>query len=265
MKVKRTLYYKYKFLKLLPDFLNKFGILKGGALFTKLFVSIGVIHINVSQIAAPVAIRSHESDLIVFWELFVNDCYNIVLAREPQLILDGGANIGLSVVYFANRFPNAHIVAIEPDQGNLAILDENCKPYSNISIIETALWGNDGHLRIVNPQNSGWGFVVEKADSDDPDAFQAMTITSIMEGFDSPQIDLLKLDIEGAERSVFASHQMDWLNHVEHLVIELHDYEHKGCRTPVMNACATAQLDLASEHDHVCVFTRKDNQAIAVH
>jgi len=48
---------------------------------------------------------------------------------------------------------------------------------------------------------------------------------------------------------------MEWLKNTSHLVIELHDYEHPGCRKPVMTACDRAGLQLISEQDHVCRFT----------
>lgn len=225
-------------------------------MFAQLLLSVGDTRIHIPGVQTPVVVRTYDSDIIVFWEIFVKQCYQNKIPDTAKVIVDGGANTGLSTVYFTERFPHAKVIAIEPEGHNLEILKTNCSRYPNVSVVKSAIWGEKTHLRIANPQSSGWGFVVEATTEDDPQGFPATTISEIVSEFDLESIDLLKLDIEGSERSVFSSNDTSWLNRVESLIVELHDYERPGCRPPVMRACRTAQLELDSEVDHVCYFSR---------
>jgi FkbM family methyltransferase len=79
------------------------------------------------------------------------------------VIIDAGANIGLSALFFANKYPDAKIFAIEPEETNYKLLELNTKPYNNVCLIKAALWdsvrkihlfdtglGKDGYDRRTN-------------------------------------------------------------------------------------------------------------------
>ena len=72
------------------------------------------ISVGISGIRYPVHLRLRTTDVALCREIFVNGIYDQEFSREPETILDAGANIGLTAVFFANRFPCARIVAVEP-------------------------------------------------------------------------------------------------------------------------------------------------------
>ena len=75
-------------------------------------------------------LRGKSSDFRVFDEIFLKEQYNShLLPKNPKVILDAGANIGLSSVYFANRFPNAQVFALEPENSNYELLSVNTENF----------------------------------------------------------------------------------------------------------------------------------------
>src|SRR5258706_4287375 len=75
------------------------------------------------QVLYPLKVRLRgSSDLEVFDQIYIFEEYSCLRnLKEPSLVLDLGANVGFSAAYFLNIFPKAHIVAVEPDERNLAI------------------------------------------------------------------------------------------------------------------------------------------------
>jgi FkbM family methyltransferase len=87
----------------------------------------------------------------------------------PEFIIDAGANIGLASVYFASRFPNARILAIEPERKNFEILVKNVERYPNVQPILGALWGERAEVEVVDRGLGNWGFMIEaSSDSERP-------------------------------------------------------------------------------------------------
>ena len=149
---------------------------------------------------------------------------------DPKLILDCGGNIGSAAVYFANKYPTAQIYSIEPEKNNFQLLTFNTAFYNNIHPIKSALWDKETFIRVEDRGFGTWGFMTFETTADDPDAFQTTTVSKLLaeSGFD--EIDLLKFDIEGAEKEVFGVPNVDeWLSKVKVLVIELHDRMKRGC------------------------------------
>jgi hypothetical protein len=100
---------------------------------------------------------------------------------------------------------------------------------------QTAIWHSESHVKLVNPAGTAWGFKAQEAEPGDPGSFPATTMTSIMDRHEMDTVDLVKIDIEGGERYLFAKNT-EWLDRVNALVIELHDRKMAGCREPVVAA-----------------------------
>ncbi len=149
---------------------------------------------------------------------------------QPKLILDCGGNIGCAAVYFANKYPAAQIYSVEPEKENFTLLKYNTCFYENVHFINSALWDKETFIRVDKRYHRTGSFMTFEATADDPTAIKTTTIGKILadSGFD--EIDLLKIDIEGAEKEVFAAPDVDeWLPKVKVLVIELHDCMKRGC------------------------------------
>jgi len=173
----------------------------------------------------PVSLRARSSDIHVYEDTFLWKHYDLPYAAKPTTIVDAGAHIGLASIDFAQRFPDATIIALEPHPDNFALLEANTKAYSNIHTLNAALWPTEGSLEISNPGASTWSFQCDPNQNGD---IKAVTANSILTDFKIGTLDLLKIDIEGAEKELFAT-DTQWLKKVTSIIVELHDDLVPGC------------------------------------
>lgn len=150
-------------------------------------------------------IRFGNSKLLVvlFDEIFVAEPYKVSLPSNPR-IFDCGANIGMSVAYFLARHPDAEITAFEPDQTNLGFLRENHRRNNWRATIHAHALDKTVGERVWNTfGNTGTlvsGFRPELSGSGPTGTYVVRTerLSSFIDG----PIDLLKLDVEGAEHPI---------------------------------------------------------------
>lgn len=179
----------------------------------------------------PFAFRPNSIDPVTMQQIFQNGDYILPIKNfHPKLILDCGGNIGCASVFFANVYPSAQIYAVEPERMNFKILTYNTVFYDNVHQINSALWDKETSIKILDESVDENAYMTVETTADDPKAFKTITVSKILaeSGFD--EIDLIKIDIEGAEKEVFSAPDVDdWLSKVKVLVIELHDRMKKGC------------------------------------
>ncbi len=181
-------------------------------------------------------IRKNTSDHLVFRDIFLFGEFKLPINIEPKLIIDIGAYVGLSSLYYSSRYPNAQIIAVEPESLNFDSLIQNTELHPNIKCINAGIWSKNTRLKIVNPQSEKWAFTLTEADKLDSEVIKAVTINEILadSGFD--EIDILKIDIEGSEKEIFSRNSENWLKKVKIIVLELHDRIMPGCSDSVYNA-----------------------------
>lgn len=184
----------------------------------------------------PLVVRKDTSDLSVFHQIFVDKEYILPVKIHPKLIIDGGANCGYACLWYMLQYPQAKIIAIEPEQSNFEILEQNTKKYKNIERIQAGIWNKNTYLKIVDRGYGKWGFMTEEVSENDAYDLKAITIDKILKQSEHNTIDILKLDIEGAEKEVFSSNYEHWLKKVKILIIELHDRMKEGCSQTVYSA-----------------------------
>lgn len=193
--------------------------------------------VDVPNISTPVCVRMDTSDPYVFQQIFQQYDYHLPkLPFTPSLIIDGGANVGYSSVWFANLFPEAKIIAVEPEKSNLEVLKYNTIPYKQVEIINSGLWDKNIFLNIKDVGLGKWGIMVEETDEPNLSSLRAVTIDKILENSGFQEIDILKLDIEGAEKELFSSGYEKWIDKVKIIIIELHDRMKKGCSQSFFSA-----------------------------
>jgi len=157
----------------------------------------------------------------------------------PRVIVDAGAHIGMASIAFAWLYPRATIIAVEPEPSNFAALLRNVAPYKGIIPVEAALWKEDGEVGLgasqVHPKG---GFqIIERGQT----RVRAVTMRTLMRELGIHFIDLLKLDIEGAEKEVFEA--CDWIESVRTIALELHDRVKPGCRAAVKAAAKSFRFE----------------------
>ncbi len=178
----------------------------------------------------PIYLRNGTSDIPVFREIFLEKEYDVKIPHAVKYIIDGGANIGVSTLYFKIKFPNATIVAIEPEQENFDLLVKNTLSYNNIICLHAGIWFETTKVLVKKSDTFGeWGFQVEPISNDSSEGIQSYSIDDLIRNYNIPIIDILKLDIEGAERVLFESNNPEkWLNKCKLIIIELHDFIEQG-------------------------------------
>jgi FkbM family methyltransferase len=207
--------------------------------------------INEKSFKNPVLLRDNFSDKAIFFQVFFEKQYYLETISIPdaRYIIDAGANIGLASIYFANQYPEANIISIEPQTDNFCLLQKNTGSYKNISCVNAALWHKEEFISIVNPDSLSASFMVEataKAET------KAVTINSILEQFNWNRIDILKIDIEGAEKEVFSGNT-DWLGKVKLLIIELHDNYKPDCTKTFFKAIESYSYQAYFHHENIFI------------
>ena len=183
--------------------------------------------------------------------IFVEEQY--ALAAGPvSRILDAGANVGYSAIYFARHYPQAEIVAVEPEADNYAMLKKNTAPYLNIHAVQGAVWKDAGGVRISNPTSAPWSFQVESRLNNSGALVPSFRIEDLMKKFDWADIDLLKMDVEGAEREIFTT-GTPWLARTKTLIIEVHDAKSPGAAKAVFGALQAYSYSLSVQGDCLCI------------
>ena len=79
----------------------------------------------------------------MYSDVVIKGDYDIRLPKLPRTIIYAGANVGLASIYYANKYPQAKIVAVEPEPMNYSKLLRNVAPYTNVIPINAALWNRD--------------------------------------------------------------------------------------------------------------------------
>jgi FkbM family methyltransferase len=145
------------------------------------------------------------------------------------LILDAGANIGASAVFLARLYPQARIVAVEPEPSNFALLQRNVAAWPQVAVVHGAVASADGELTLFDPGRSTDAFRAAKDDNGGwhgrpIGAVRAWSMASLIDGFGQGCEPLLaKIDIEGGEADLFAG-DTAWVDAFPAIAIELHDW-----------------------------------------
>ncbi len=214
------------------DYVRRYGPVYGGLAFLKMLSRKPRVEIALPGFKDRIRLRPGTSDSPVFYGSLILQEWDLAPPRlNPDLIIDGGANIGCSTLFFAQRFPKSMIVAIEPEASNFQLLAENTRRYPNVVPIQAALWNRKSTLAIENPEDDMWAFRVAEASERVVGGVDALTVSDLMTIVKRDRIDLLKLNIEGGEKELFEEGFEPWLGKVRTIMIELHDRFKEGCST----------------------------------
>lgn len=186
--------------------------------------------------AYGLTIRPHTTDLWTVMETFERKVYLPLCSRpDAEVIVDLGANMGDATVFFAQRYPRSKIIAVECDEANFQLLLTNIKPYPNVVPIKAAIWGENRKLTLESAGGKNAVFVSDQEAVNPSKSVDGLTMESLMKAHHIDTIDILKVDIEGAEKNLF-EHECSWLATVHTIGIEFHDWRIKGCTTAFFGA-----------------------------
>lgn len=206
----------------------------------------GLVHIE-DPVAGGLLIRLRTSDISVAAKILLEREYDLPLRRTPAVIVDAGAYTGISTRWLAGRFPNARVVALEPDPDNFDLLERNVRDVSRIQSLREALWLVDEPLYVWVSDGGAWASEVRRTGPVDR-RVEGVSPTTLMRRLGLESIDLLKLDVEGAEYELFSHGTDTWLPRVRAIAVEVHEDLRPGSRAAVLAACRDFTIqELGSE------------------
>jgi FkbM family methyltransferase len=153
-------------------------------------------------------------------------------AQDVELIIDCGANLGYASAYFLTRFPQARLIALEPDPDNFAVLEANLAPYGDrCRALCSAVWSHPAELVLAETsfcQGRKWKRQVRPARPGEVSTVTARDLGSLLEESGSGRISILRMNIGGAESAVFGSDYEPWIASVDRMAIDLHGEESRS-------------------------------------
>ncbi|ADG76476.1 methyltransferase FkbM family [Cellulomonas flavigena DSM 20109] len=218
-------------------------------------------------------VRRHPSDLFVLREVFVDQIYAFPyrdVVGDVRRVLDVGSNVGLSPLYFSSVFPQAEVACVEPVPENLEVL-EATRAANDLTwhVVAAAVAAEPGEVTLYP---SGWwsssstsGHVAHAREASahrpehrlgrQPVTVRAVTVPQLLDELGWDGVDVLKMDIEGAEAEVLAA-DADWLDRVGVLAVDIHaKYVARG---ELLTVLARHGLRPAAEAGaHASVFVRE--------
>jgi len=164
------------------------------------------------------------SFLFMYHEIFESEIYKFETDSPRPYIIDAGANIGLSIIYFKKLFPNAQIVGFEPDKTIFKVLEENLASFglADVQVINKAVWHEETSLKFFSEGSDAGRLDVDGAHH----GLILVGTASLRPYLIGKRVDFLKIDIEGAETIVLQDCK-DLLGNVERMFVEYHSFVDK--------------------------------------
>lgn len=152
-------------------------------------------------------------------EIFKDEVYRFDTNSKAPYIIDCGANMGLSIIYFKRLYPNAKIIAFEADPNIYELCRYNIEQFQfkDVEIINAAVWTSEGTMSFR--ANDSLGGKLENSIEYSTQSVSVKTLTLLP--YLAETVDFLKIDIEGAEVDVLL-HSKEALSNVRTMFVEYH-------------------------------------------
>lgn len=184
-----------------------------------------VVPVGLTAVHDVLYARLGTTDWLVIEEIFIDGEYEPVIREHlanVRQIIDLGANAGYSLRFWQLNFPEAQIIAVEPDASNLRIARLNAGPNANVAFAEACVAASPGRVSL-DRSNGEWGISMRHDAVEVVGSVEALTMPQLFDRFDvRGDVDILKCDVEGAERELFRDCR-GWIDRVRVMIVELHD------------------------------------------
>lgn len=153
-------------------------------------------------------------------EIFEKKIYEFKTNSLRPIIIDCGANMGLSVLYFSKNYPCAEIIAFEPDESVLPFFEKNILSHNikNVELFKKAVWTEESELKFYTDNGLG-GRVGVEYENQIPKIIKSVRLKDFL----NRPIDMLKIDVEGPEYLILKDCE-DLLCNVNHVFVEYHSF-----------------------------------------
>ena len=200
-----------------------------------------LIRVRVRKWNRSVWLRPGTTDLQVFQKVVIDEEYAPPENLQATGILDAGAYIGLSTLYLHHLFPDADILAIEPDPQNYQLLEKNTHGVAGIRLLKGALWSGSSSCVFQADPSQPWASRVVTEPSEQGRPVRSIALREV-EGILGKPLEFIKMDIEGAEEAAFREVSDRLAETLKAMVIEFHERFFPGSSEPV--------ISFAERHEH---------------
>lgn len=178
--------------------------------------------VQLSHYAHPMYFRPGTSDVTAIVQSIIRQEYGQLSPDfQPDWIVDGGSYIGDVTVYFLNRFPQCHILALEPNPASVSLARKNLEPYGErVMLYPKGLWSKPTKLSL-----SGDFFTAQLQEIPGALQVECVDLNTLMQIHNLAHLDLVKLDVEHAETEIVLNNSDEWLARTRLLIIEFHTPE----------------------------------------
>lgn len=161
--------------------------------------------------------RLNKGDVHSIREVWFDEDYRLPFKNSPGVLVDLGANIGMTSIWLSKNYPFSEVIAVEPDPKNVALLRDNFR-LNAISgqILQAAIGPYEGTARFQFDEISNLGRVSEQGS-----LVRMISVDAIFKMFSLTKIALMKIDIEGGEQALFDG-PTEWLARTNAIIIEFH-------------------------------------------
>lgn len=179
------------------------------------------------------------SDLACWKQVIQDEQYRCVVEayKDARTIVDLGANIGLASRYFSFHYPQARIISVEPDESNFSVLELNSN--DSMELVHAGIWSKTCRLSTNREFRDRNDWAVRTAESHE--GIRGITLPELMDEREIKQIDILKVDVEGAEFELFKDAR--FLKDVGIVAMEIH--KELGNQMELLDTLTTNGFDFA--------------------
>lgn len=187
-----------------------------------------------------ISVRAGDSDFDTLRQVFRNQDYEIVTTAAADrvrarydaivasgkrpVIVDAGANIGAASLWFRHQYPQAAVIAIEPDPANVTMLKKNVTG-TDIRVLDAAIGSEEGFVALHN-DGASWAVQTERSSS----GLRIVTVLDAVAEVPDAELFIVKVDIEGFESDLFETNT-GWIDQADVIYIEPHDWLFPGKQT----------------------------------
>lgn len=144
------------------------------------------------------------------------------LINSSPVILDLGSNIGLTIADYKIKYPESKVYGYEMDKENFDLAIKNTSNFNNVKLFNKAVWKNKGTIRYDN-NNVPDAYTINNNYSNKGIEVECISIPDILIDNNIHYVDILKMDIEGAELEIIYNHNNSWLSKIKTINIEFHN------------------------------------------
>ncbi|WP_276481218.1 FkbM family methyltransferase [Paraflavitalea pollutisoli] len=181
-------------------------------------------HFTLARQPATLALRTLQGDLQIFYDVWWRSTYQLpnAILQRAAVIVDLGAHVGMTSLYFSRHAPNATIYPVEADNQNYELLCSNLAPVIQTGRVVPTHAAIHHRQEPVYLQKEFFSYNTHVAETITEWPVDGIRLADLITLYELKRIDILKIDIEGAEK--FLLQEADtWMPITQHILIELHD------------------------------------------